>query len=275
MPQKSSSFLVRYAALAAALVWVSGCGSISDQTLIRESPAGTVYLQQFFERGTTMRYGGPVKSFRANHPITLTPEVLTKALAGVHLGLTTSDGPTPVHGIKPRPVFSPQDIAFLAPAVSEALQQAQPDQRVKFQVGTAGDTTDGILHIDGQALHLTVSHYHSPVSQRDDQLSVSVLSFIPHEAQTAITSPQTWMEIEPNQPRVAITLSALSPLPAPALPPQSTPNTTRESADRPSRNEVQNTKTTLEKQAQELEALKAELETLKKQLGAQPKSPSK
>lgn len=249
--------------LGSALV-LPGCGSISDQIPVTEGPSGAVYLQQFFERGTTMRYGGPIKSFRASHPIDLSLETLAKALAGLRIGLTPSDGPASDHGIKPRPVFSPSEVAFLAPALAQALKQVQPDQRVKFHVGTAADATEGTLHVDGQAIQITLSHYHAQINRPDEQLSISILSFVPHEAQTMITSPQTWMEIEPNQPRVAVSLAALATLPTPSLlqpPTASTP------MDPLPGNDSHILKQTLERQAQELDALKAELEALKKQMG--------
>ena len=85
-------------ALAGALLYTSlflagGCGSISDQTLVTDSPLGAVYLQHLFDRGTTMRYGGPVKSFKTSHPFELSPELAAKTLSGLRVGITTTDEP--------------------------------------------------------------------------------------------------------------------------------------------------------------------------------------
>jgi hypothetical protein len=51
------------------LVLLSGCGMFSDQILVTTGPEGTVYLQRLASRGATVRYSGPLKSFKANHPL--------------------------------------------------------------------------------------------------------------------------------------------------------------------------------------------------------------
>ena len=259
-------------ALAGALLYTSlflagGCGSISDQTLVTDSPLGAVYLQHLFDRGTTMRYGGPVKSFKTSHPFELSPELAAKTLSGLRVGITTTDEPANPLGIKPTPVFSAQEVAFLAPALSTALKRAQPDQRVKFQVGPITDATDGTLYVNEDTLYITLNHYHSPANMRDEQVGIYALSFSPITAQRHVSAPQTWMEIEPNQPRVAISIAALAGLPAPALP---SPAVAPAPAGAPVANDTSSMKAVVDKQAQELEALKAELEALKKQIGSQP-----
>ncbi|MFO0707828.1 MAG: hypothetical protein U0412_13335 [Nitrospira sp.] len=262
---RSSSRLLAGVLLGTGLFLATACGSISDQTLVTDSPLGAVYLQHLFDRGTTMRYGGPVKSFKANHPFELSPELAAKTLSGLRVGITTADEPANPLGIKPTPVFSAQEVAFLAPALSTALKHAQPDQRVKFRVGPLADTTDGTLYVNEDTLYVTLNHYHSPADTRDEQVGIYALSFSPVTAQRHVSGPQTWMEIEPNQPRVAVSIAALTGLPAPVLPvPASAPT----SASMPA-NDTPSMKAVVEKQAQELEALKAELEALKKQIGGQ------
>ena len=122
--------------LALGLVlFCSGCGMFSDQTLIKSGQEGDVYLQRLSNRGTTARYSGPLKTFTASHPVMLAPEVLEKALAGLHVGILPPDHQSgPSEGIKPMPLLTPREIVFLAPAIASALQQAASDQRVKFQV---------------------------------------------------------------------------------------------------------------------------------------------
>ena len=263
------------AAILIAALLCASCGAFSGQTLMTDGPEGAVYLQQLSNRGATARYSGPLKSFKASHPIDLAPDTLAKTFAGLYIGILASDESRTSRGIKPTPVFSAQQVAFLAPAVAAALKRAQPDQRIKFQVGSGNDVTDGTLYVDGPVLHVAFSHYHSPADRRDKQLSIYALSFEPGYLQLPSTTPQTWMEIEPDQPRVALAYEPLAKLPAilplaPALP-EATSATAPQSADT-----TPASKAVVDKQAKELEAMRAELEALKKQLaGQEPNSKSK
>lgn len=258
-------------------VLLAGCAAFSDQTLVTDGTEGAVYLQQLSNRGTTMRYSGPLKAFKASHPIDLAPDTLAKTFAGLSIGIHSSDARDTPRGVKPAPVFSSQQVAFLAPAVAIALKRAQPDHRVKFQVGSGSDVIDGTLYVDGPVLHLAFSHYHSPADRRDEQLSIYALSFEPRDVQLLSVEPQTWMEIEPDLPRVALAYQLLAKLPsalqlAPALAhPLPASGSAPQTADSSTA-----IKTVVDKQAQELEALRAELDALKKQLNEQePKAKSK
>ncbi len=265
---RSCQRILASALLSVSLALSAGCGSVADQTLVTDSPAGAVYLQHLSERGTTMRFGGAVKSFKASHPIDLAQDVLAKALSGLSLGISATDSPAHPRGIKPVPLFSAQEVAFLAPAIATALKQAKPDQRVKFQVGPPTDSIDGTLHVDENTLYVTLNHYHSPADKRDDQVGIYVLSFSPLEAQARIGGPQTWMEIEPDQPHVAVAIPALAGLPSPVLPaaPVALPAPVSAPA---AGNDAPSMKAVMDKQAQELDAVKAELDALKKQIGGQ------
>lgn len=239
----------------------------SDQTLVKDSPGAGVYLQRLSNRGTTARYSGPLKAFKASHPITLAPETLAKVLAGIHIGILPTDQTSRSVGIKPTPLLTPHEIAFLAPTIAGALQQSTSDQRVKFQVGPETDRTEGTLYVDGAALRIALGRYHGSAQSRDEQLSIYALSFKPEQAMLADGGPQSWLEIEPDQPRLAIALDALAPLPTLSLPPlASSPQEPARPSPAP---ETQNVKDVVNKQAQELEALKAELDAIKKQLGRQ------
>ncbi|MBX9694402.1 MAG: hypothetical protein K2Z81_18595 [Cyanobacteria bacterium] len=239
----------------------------SDQTLVKDGPEGGIYLQRFSYRGTTARYSGPLKTFTASHPATLAPESLAKALAGIHIGILPADQTGRSAGIKPTPLLTPHEIAFLAPAIAGALQLATSDQRVKFQVGPETDRTEGTLYVDGTALRIALGRYHGSVQNKDEQLSIYALSFKPEQAQLADGGPQSWMEIEPDRPRLSIAIEALASLPhQDFLTPASTPQTP---AGLLSGTETQSMKDRAQKQAQELEALKAEVDALKKQLGNQ------
>jgi hypothetical protein len=256
------------AAILIAALLCASCGAFSDQTLMTDSPEGAVYLQRLSNRGETARYSDPLKSFKASHPIDLAPDTLAKTFAGLRIGILASDESRTSRGIKPTPVFSAQQVAFLAPAVAAALKRAQPDQRIKFQVGSGNDVTDGTLYVNGPVLHVAFSHYRSPADRRDEQLSIYALSFEPGDVQVPSATPQTWMEIERDQPRVALAHELLAKLPAilPLTPvlPEATSTTTPQSADT-----TPASKAVVDKQAQELEALRTELDALKKQLAEQ------
>jgi len=283
-PRKRSAALPL---ILTGLLFCSGCGAFSDQTLVTDSPVGAVYLQQISTRGTTAQFSGPLKSFKASHPATLDPEILAKIFAGLHIGIIAADNSGNPRGIKPTPVFSPQEIAFLSPAVAGALKRAQPDHRVKFQVGSGNDVTAGTLYVDGPVMHIAFTHYHSPAERRDEQLSIYALSFEPGDFQVPSATPQTWMEIEPDQPRVSLAFELLAKLPSvlpPALPStdpaMAIPGSAAGSAPQAT-GTTPDIKAAVDKQAQELESLRAELEALKKQLqeqqsashpGAKPKS---
>lgn len=255
---------------------LAGCGAFSDQTLVTDSADGAVYLQQLSNRGTTMRYSGSLKAFKASHPIDLPLDTLAKTFAGLSIGIYPSDDHSAHEGVKPTQVFSPRQVAFLAPAVATALKRAQPDHRVKFQVGGGNDVTDGTLYIDGPVLHLAISHYHSLADRRDEQLSIYALSFEPRDFQVPSATPQTWMEIEQDRPRVALAYGLLaklpsatptSPTPAIALPVPASGSSPQTAESAPAIRAV------VDKQAQELEGLRAELEALKKQLAEQETKP--
>ena len=100
------------------------------------------------------------------------------------------------------------------------------------------------------------------------------LLFAPADALVRDDVPQSWMNIEPEQPRVAVSLEALNQLPA-AVPAPTANKTVAEVAPIPAspvseqtslQQELQATKDVVVKQAQELQQLKAELESLRRQL---------
>lgn len=251
-----------------------GCGGGVDQILIKNSLDGTVYLQRVASRGATVRYSGPLKSFKANHPVTLAPDLLSRALAGIQIGILPSEPMPNAQGIKPIPLFTAQQVAFLAPAIASALQQAEPDQRIRFHVGSDPEQTDGIFYVSGSTLRFAVTRYRSSGRRGDDNLSIYSLSFRPEEAQAATSGPQTWMEIEPYHPRVAIDYTVLANVPGSGETASTTlsapePDRTTGSQASPAGGELDAMKTVVDKQAQELQSLKAELDALQKQLQEQ------
>ncbi len=252
--------------LLAACCAVTACGSTADH-LVKRGPEGAVVLERLPDRGTTIRYSSQLKSFRASHPVFLSPQTVGAILRGIHVGIAPTEGGRSATGIKPTPLFSPGEVEFLAPAIAEALAQAEPNQRVRFEVGSESDRSSGTLYVDDATMRFALSHFHSNAHQRDDHLSIYVLSMSPEQAQDHTPAPRAMQAIDPDQPQLAIAYGKLEGL----FPPDQ--NTSAQPAPAP---EHRSLKEVVDQQARELEALKAELEALKKRTDAQrPSAPSK
>ncbi len=248
------------------------CTATSPLTPVGEGPLGTVTLERLVSRGTTARYGSPQSGFQASHPASVSASVISRLLSG--LSVSGLDRP----GAAPRqeryPLFTQEDMEFFTPLVVKALSQAGPDQRVRFTLQDDGLITQGTLYLHRTTLRVSLSHYRASQGQSDTRPAALTLSFTPPEALVRDDVPQSWMNIEPEQPRVAVSLDALTQLPAavpaPAankrvaeVPPVAPPPT---SEQRSVQQELQATKDVVVKQAQELQELKAELESLRRQL---------
>lgn len=158
--------------LLALCLGLAGClGGAQVDVMIQESPRGAVYLERI-----------PDRQFQAAHPVRLTTDLVQRALQGVAVrdrgGLLQSlgSGPEPVVA-----AFSAEDVAFLAPAVAEALTHAAADQQVGFRVRQTGvpgygqrtgagvgssepplsltpqETTSGSLFVYGRSIYVTLS----------------------------------------------------------------------------------------------------------------------
>ena len=181
----------------------------------------------------------------------------------------------PVDGQGGYPLFSHEEVAFLAPLISKALTEAEPNQRVKFLVKDDGVVTDGTLYLYRNVFRVTVAHYRTQPGQADARLPSYGLAFRPEEAMVQADAPQSWMIIEPEQPRIAIAVKALTQLP-PAAALQSVepvgvgevrpakPSTAPDSSRL--QQELQATKDLVVKQAEELQRVKEELESVRRQL---------
>jgi hypothetical protein len=162
-PQHSARKLSHSRLLLLALLCVVGtaCGTIAPTgKIIFDDPRGTVSLQTISDQ-----------SIQASHPITLDPALLAQMLKGIKIqdqeyGLVTKflSGPSPAV-----PVFSEDQIRFLAPLLAEGLRTAAPDQRIEFRVqdtrqgslfeSSTTETTAGSLYAYGRQLYVTLSQY--------------------------------------------------------------------------------------------------------------------
>ena len=124
-----------------------------------ESARGTVFLQKTVDR-----------SFQASHPTTIHADLIARLLAGIQVqdqqrSLQTLLAGKPV----PVPVFSEEDIRFLAPQLATAFSKAAPDQSVGFTLisrrdrasseGTSLATTVGSLNAYGTSIHFSLTQY--------------------------------------------------------------------------------------------------------------------
>lgn len=278
---------------AAHLTAGAGCNAGPDRTLVKESAEGAVFLDRLPTRGTTVKYSGPLKTFHATHPVAIAPDVLARVFGGVRL--SSADEPA----AEAANLFTPEETWFLAQAVAAALTQASPDQRVRFRLGPEHAVTEGVLHVDQPVLRLALSRYRSSPDRHGEGLSTSVLSFAPRAAVVGTDGPQSWMQIEPDHPRIAIDYELIRSMPELTQPPPkpATPSPSQSDAPRstfgsaghvgaspsdPASDELRTMKELVVKQAQELQALKAELETLRQRvaeqesaLKAKPKPPAR
>jgi len=268
MTLRIRTWIILAIASSAGGFFLSGCGSLSDKVLVRESAEGTVYLERLVTRGATARYSGPLKSFHASHPIVIAPEVIARILAGLQIEpASASPGPRTTG---PVPIFSEQQTDFLAPSLARALAQAEPAQRVRFRVESGAAVTDGTIFVMRPVLHFTLLRYRSRPDLPDADLPLHKLVFLPEVALVREEPPQSWLVIEPDRPRLAVNYEQLAQLPVAltAAPPdhQAATGVARAQPDA-SAQDLQTMKDLIVKQAQELQALKTEVESLRRQLG--------
>ncbi len=251
---------------------LAACSTMSPLTPIGEGPLGTVALERLASRGTTARYGSPQSAFQASHPATVSAAVVSRLLSG--LSVSGLDRPGAALKQERYPLFSQEEAEFLTPLIVRALSQAGPDQRVRFTLQDDGLITQGTLYLHKTTLRVSLSHYRASQGQSDTRPAALTMSFTPSDALVRDDVPQSWMIIEPEQPRVAVSLDVLNQLPvavpastankpvadvAPASPPPA-------SEQHSMQQELQATKDVVVKQAQELQQLKTELESLRRQL---------
>ena len=161
-PQHQARTLSHKPVFFLALLCVVGaaCGTTAPTgKILFEDPRGTVSLQTISDR-----------SIQATHPINLDPTLLAQILRGIEIQ-------DQEHGLQkflagqsaPIPVFSDDQIRFLAPLLAEGLRTAAADQSVEYRVqathtgsflsSSTTETTAGSLYAYGRQLYVTLSQY--------------------------------------------------------------------------------------------------------------------
>lgn len=279
--------------LLALLCLLGTACSTTDRNakVLFEDPRGTVSLQTMSDQ-----------SIQATHPITLDPLLLAQILKGIEVqdqerGLQKILGGTSA----PTPVFSDDQIQFLAPLLAEGLRTATPDQRIGYRVETTHkgsflessttETTTGSFYAYGRQLYVILSQYrYSPtrtnlnigdMANRSRPLDYSglrnqILVFTPRAAQRSDPFDQPAGE-KPTDRFLAIDYQLLQQAPATATASdQATPQAGRTTPVHESLTGAGSSGTsahTTEALAQEVETLRKELQSVQQQLGTQPTKP--
>ena len=164
----ASRFTLNSILLALLCFIFAACGT-TGQTgkILFDDPRGTVSLQTMSDQ-----------SIHANHPIGLEPALLAQLLTGIQihdegLGEHHVKGFQTLIGGKAAltyPLFSEDQVQFLAPLIAEALRTATVNQSVEFRVVTTiegsnrfqsatTETTTGSLYAYGRQLYVILTQY--------------------------------------------------------------------------------------------------------------------
>jgi hypothetical protein len=239
------------------------------------------------------------QSIQANHPINLDPNLIAQLLRGI--GIQEQE-----HGLQklitspsaPVPVFSDDQIRFLAPLLAEGLRTATADQRIEYRVNvthkgsllesSTTETTAGSLYAYGRQMYVILSQYN--YNQMRENMNVNdmsnryrsraqsdssglqdyILLFTPRAAQRS-DSFDPPAGIKSTDRFLAVDYQLLQQVsPALATTEQTAPVSESSGGTGTSGSSAQST----EALAQEVEALKKEMQSLKQQqLGNQPTGP--
>lgn len=141
--------------------------------ILFEDPRGTVSLQTI-----------PDQSAQATHPLKIDSALLAQLLKGIEIQYQERGLQKFLAGTSaPVPVFSDDQIQFLAPLLAEGLRTASPSQRVEFRAETTHkgsmlessttETTAGSLYAYGRQLYFILSQYRYSPSRTNIDLSPS------------------------------------------------------------------------------------------------------
>ncbi len=159
-PQHSARKLSHSRLLLLALLCVVGtaCGTTAQSNkVLFEDPRGTVSLQTISD-----------PSIQASHPIDLKPALIARVLSGMQIQEYLQYYQQTMAGEAITPVFSPEEVQFLAPRIAKALTTAATGEAVAFLItsprpGTGSlvymETTAGSLYAYDQSLYVTLSQY--------------------------------------------------------------------------------------------------------------------
>ena len=292
-PQHSARRPSYKASVVLAILCVIGtaCSTTAPtSTILFEDPRGTVSLQTMADQ-----------SIQATHPVTLEPTLIAQVLRGMEI----QDQERGIQRLlagrsSPVPVFSDDQIQFLAPLLAEGLRTAAPTECVAYRVQTTHqgsmlessitETTAGSLYAYGRQLYVTLSQYrYSPtranlnvndtayrITRPDSSgLRDRILLFTPSTAQrsdafdlpTGGKSTDRFLAIDYQLLQQAPGAAATAGQPAPQMGTSPMPGSSVGAGA--SESQARST----EALSQEVEALRKELQSVQQQLGNQPTKP--
>jgi hypothetical protein len=278
-------FLLGLHLISGCVLAFFGCTTGPDvDESIKDSPRGSVYLERIADR-----------SFQAAHPIKIGLVTIARVLSGVYVRSDHSTLQTFFSG-KPDALraFSDEEVAFLTPLIAEGLMRAAPDQQVGFrlsQIGPPGhahdtgggvgsseppltlhphESTTGVIHAYGRSLYLTLTEYRvraepaNTINMANRRLPDNTglinhtLLFVPEAAKR----PDTYLDARSTDKTLVIDYELLAALPvstgSPAVPPPvAAPPPAANQKGEPAKSEG------------EIEALRKELQEIKRHLAEQ------
>lgn len=290
-----------------ALLCVLGTGcSTPPQTgkAVFEDPRGTVSLQTISDQ-----------SIQASHPINLEPPLIARALSGIQVQERQRTLQEMLGGSASAvPVFSAEEVQFLAPRIAKALTAATTGEAVAFLVrsprqGTGHfehsvtETTAGSLYVYGLSLYVTLSQYRYAPTQTSTEdlahrrlpdssgLSNRTLLFTPSAAQrsdsfhrpTGGASTDRILAIDYQLLQHASPSAATTEQAAPqmerAMPTReplagTRPSDARSDPQAEREAEIHTLKDLVIRKDLELETLRKELQSVRKQLDSQTRKPA-
>ncbi len=265
----------------------SACASTSlNNTALIQDPRGFVSLQPI-----------PNPSVHTSHPVNFEITFIARILDGIQIRETPRALQQILEGSTTgKQVFSPEDIQFLAPRITNALARATKEETVAFVVtnfrqntetlqSSVTENTVGSLYVDDVSFHLTFSQYRYVPTQTNagdlthrripdsSGLVNQTLLFTPTVAQQPINfDHQT--KGRPTDRSLAIDyhlllhapLSITNNKPHEPLVITEEPNISKHSSEFPAQQEIQTLKDLVIKKSMEMESLKDALQDVKKQL---------
>jgi hypothetical protein len=272
---------------------LTACAMTSNlDVMIHEDARGAVYLERL-----------PNRSFEASHPVKVDEQVIVRALQGLMVQDTRSVIQT-MFASKPLPlpVFSDEDVAFLAPLIVTALSRSASDQQVGFRIVSTSptasysqrvgaavgssepplqfavpETTAAALFVQGLSLHLSLSQYRYRAERADTinmpnrripdptGLNNRVVVFIPDE----LKRPDSYRTKADTETSVVINYELLATLPASPLGAvgRMEPHSGLSSPPAPSPTNAGSTNQELQTIREQMDRKDAEVEGLRKELG--------
>jgi hypothetical protein len=158
----------------ALLCFASTACSATAQShrVLVDDPRGTLSLQPISDQ-----------SIQASHPINLEPALIARVLSGMHVQERQRTLQELLAGSSSVPVFSPEEVQFLAPRIAKALTTAGTGEAVAFLATSprqntgrlehsVTETTAGSLYAYGLSLYVTLSQYrYAPTQMNADGLA--------------------------------------------------------------------------------------------------------